>query len=293
MFPPRAAGCEIIQISAFTRPARPVSDNQPPAEATAIGSHLLTPRQRRREGKPELPPPATETAKNSRIRTVRRDAWWRACRVSEYWRARLDWHAALSISQQYGIADSASFPSAENENRFGLVDTWREAVAKQLLTPAPDLGAVTWKRAKLKSSDFSHLPIKAPRVERAIADDLAFLAAHPVRRSDSEATARRREFKEAMRLRIRDIAASHDLSDEEIKPALTLKHHEIAKFTEKHGVNVEWLLEGKGRIFKKDPIRLSPNMTGSEFAAVVTTLPMADQQAISTMVREILQERDQ
>jgi hypothetical protein len=48
MFPPRAVGCEIIQISAFTRPARP-----------------LTPRQQRREGKPELPPPATETAKNS------------------------------------------------------------------------------------------------------------------------------------------------------------------------------------------------------------------------------------
>jgi hypothetical protein len=102
--------------------------------------------------------------------------------VSEYWRARIDWQSALSISQQYGIADSASFPSAENKNRFGLVDMWREAVSKQLLTPAPDLGAVTWKRAKLKSSDFSHLPIKAPRVEHAIADDIAFLDAHPTRR---------------------------------------------------------------------------------------------------------------
>jgi hypothetical protein len=48
----------------------------------------------------------------------------------------------------------------------------------------------------------------------------------------------------------RDIAASRDLSDEEIKPALRLKHHEIGNFTEKHGVNLEWLLEGKGRIFK-------------------------------------------
>jgi hypothetical protein len=74
---------------------------------------------------------------------------------------------------------------------------------------------------------------------------------------------------------------------------LTLKHHEIANFTEKHGVNLEWLLEGKGRIFKKDPIRLSPNMTGAEFAAVVTTMPEVDQQAIRATVREILQERDQ
>jgi hypothetical protein len=105
--------------------------------------------------------------------------------------------------------------------------------------------------------------------------------------------ARRREFKEAMRQRIRDIAASRDLSDDEIKPVLKLKHREIAEFTEKHCVNLEWLLEGKGRIFKKDPIRLSPNSTGAEFAAVVATMPMADQHTIRTMVREIVQERDQ
>jgi hypothetical protein len=120
---------------------------------------------------------------------------------------------------------------------------------------------------------------------------MAFLAAHPVRQSNSEAMARRREFKEAMRQRIRDIAASCDLSDEEIKPVLKLKHHEIGEFTEKHGVNLEWLLEGKGRIFKKDPIRLSPNMTGEEFAAVVATMPMADQQAISAKLREMTKGR--
>ena len=96
-----------------------------------------------------------------------------------------------------------------------------------------------------------------------------------------------------MRQRIREIAASRDLSDEEIKPVLRLKHQEIGEFTEKNGVNLEWLLEGKGRIFKKDPIRLSPNMTGGEFAAMVATMPMADQQAISAMVYEILQERNQ
>jgi hypothetical protein len=190
--------CEIIQFSTAARPARPVK--QTPAVVTAIGNRVLTPRQRRREGKPELPPPATETAKNSRIRSARRDAWWHADRVSDYWRARLDWSGALGIAQQYGIADSASFPSAENENRFGLVDKWREAVAKKLLMPAPDLAAITWKRAKLKSSDFPCLPVKKERVERAIADDVAFLAAHPVRTrgSNSEAMARRREFNEAI-----------------------------------------------------------------------------------------------
>jgi hypothetical protein len=213
--------------------------------------------------------------------------------VADYWRVRLDWWRGLGIAQQYGIADSASFPSAENENRLGLVDKWREAVAKKLITPAPTLADVAWKRARVKSDDFKQLPITLARAERAIADDQAFLAAHPRRRSNSETMARRREFNDAMRQRIRDIAASRDLSDEEIKPVLRLKHHEIAKFTEKHGVNLEWLLEGRGRIFEKDPIRLNPNMTGGELAAVVTTLPMADQEMIRTTVREILQERDQ
>jgi hypothetical protein len=148
---------------------------------TAIGNRVLTPMQHRREGKPELPPPATETAKNARIRIKRRDAWRLADRVTDYWRARMDWCSALEIAQQYGIADSGMFPLAENGSWFGLVATWREAVAKQLLTPAPDLGAITWKRAKLKSGDFPYLPVKKERVERAIAEDVAFLAAHPTR----------------------------------------------------------------------------------------------------------------
>jgi hypothetical protein len=173
--------CEIIQFSAASRPARKGTYKPAAAEGTAIGDGVLTPRQLRREGKPELPPAATETAKNPGLRSARRDAWWHADRVADYWRERLDWHHAVEIAQQYGIADSASFPTAKNENRFGLVDKWREAVVKKLLAPAPDLGAVTWKRAKLKSSDFPHLPVKKERVERAIADDIAFLEAHPTR----------------------------------------------------------------------------------------------------------------
>jgi hypothetical protein len=94
---------------------------------------------------------------------------------------------------------------------------------------------------------------------------------------------------------LRDIAASRDLSDEEIKlikPALSRKHYKLVQFVEKYGVNWQWLLEGMGRIFEKDPIRLSSISTGAECAAVVATMPTADQQAIRTMVREIVQERD-
>jgi hypothetical protein len=285
---------EVIQFSTAARPGRSASDKHAPVGVTAIGDRFLTPRQRRREGRPELPPPATETAKNARIRTERRDAWWLAERLADYLHARFKWIQELETAQRYGIGDSGSFPPAGSS--FNAVKTWREEVAKQLLTPAPTLAVVAWKRAKIKSDEFEQLPITLARAEQAVADDQAFLAAHPTRRSDrnnSEAMARNREFKEAMRRRIRGIATSKNLSDEEIKPVLRLKHHEIAKFTEKHGVNIEWLLEGKGRIFESDPITLSPNMTGSEFAAVVETMPMADQQAIRATICEILQERDQ
>jgi hypothetical protein len=91
---------------------------------------------------------------------------------------------------------------------------------------------------------------------------------------------------------VRGRCRSRDLSDEEIKPALTLKHREIARFSEQHGVNMEWLLEGKGRIFKTDPITVNPNMTGSEFAAVVRTLPAAEQRLIEAKLREMARKRD-
>jgi hypothetical protein len=92
-----------------------------------------------------------------------------------------------------------------------------------------------------------------------------------------------------MRQRIREIAASRGLSDEEIKPVWSLKHQRVAEFVEKHGVNFKWLYEGTGSIFKTGPKLLE---VGNP-ATVVATLPEADQQAIRATVREILQERDQ
>lgn len=205
--------------------------------------------------------------------------------MTNYWRARFDWCDALQIAQQYGIADSASLPSAENESRLGLVDKWREAVAKMLLTPAPDLAAVTWKRAQLKKRGFCFVPVKKERVERAIANDVAFLAAHPTRRTNSEVMTRRREFKAAMRQRIRDIAAARDLTEEEIKPVLTLNHEQIGNFCEQHGVRFEWLLEGRGRVFM--------TLGTAELAACVRTLPWAQQQTIEAMVVEMIDKRAQ
>ncbi|MGA2999498.1 hypothetical protein [Bradyrhizobium sp.] len=70
---------------------------------------------------------------------------------------------------------------------------------------------------------------------------------------NKEAITRRREFKEAMRRRIREIAASLNLSDEQIEPTLKLKHEVIGRFCEAHGVSIGWLLEGIEPMFKVWP----------------------------------------
>jgi hypothetical protein len=92
---------------------------------------------------------------------------------------------------------------------------------------------------------------------------------HPPAKGDP--VTQRRDFKEAMRRRINIVALLRDLSVEQIKPVLTLKHHEIAKFTEKHGVNLVWLLEGRGRVFNNEPP--NSNRSSAELAALVHTMP--------------------
>jgi hypothetical protein len=169
----------VIDLSSVVRPARTVGDQQAPASITDFVPRPLTRRQERQR-RAALKPPATETAKNSRLRDARRDGWWRAERLVQYWRARMEWESALEGAQRNGIADSSSFPPPQYD-RIALVAFWREAVAKQILTPAPDARAITWKRAQLASKSACYLPIKAARIEQAIADDIAFLAAHPTR----------------------------------------------------------------------------------------------------------------
>ena len=208
-------------------------------------------------------PPLTETAKNGRLREKRNKVWRMADAATRYWRVRMDFDHAVSMAQRMEIPEAAYHPVVDSKD-LRLVERYREALVKQLLTPAPDLRSVTWKQAALAGGQHRYTGVKSERIEHAIADDLAFLAAHPIRHSNSEAAARRREFKEAMRRRIRDVAASRDLSDEEIQPALTLKHQEIARFSEQHGVNIEWLLEGKGRVYRGGRCELVDILDGGE-----------------------------
>jgi len=73
-----------------------------------------------------------------------------------------------------------------------LVKNWRAALVRQMLTPAPDVAAVIWKKATLASKRgrgyYGFTTDHIELFERSIAGDLKFLAAHPTkRRSNQEA----------------------------------------------------------------------------------------------------------
>jgi hypothetical protein len=172
---------KIIQFSGFARPVRKPTGM--PISVEVSEQTELTPRDIRRAER-QAAPPATETAKNSRLRDARKTAWYMADRTRDYWRARLDWQSALALAQRNEIGDSGSFPPArERETRGELCEKWNAAIVNQMLTPAPTLAAVAWKRAAFKAGDHRHTDVNPKRIERAIADDEEFLRAHPVRQS--------------------------------------------------------------------------------------------------------------
>jgi hypothetical protein len=164
--PQEAALSGMSNVIAFARPdaRRPFADRSAPPAAPAA--------------------PATTTARNHRFRQTRREAWRAADHLRAYWRARLDWHSALLMAQGHGVEDARGFAPANEESRMVLVERWREFLGNQLLTPAPDLAAITWKRGQLRAGHYQHVDgLSRERIERAIEADAAWLAAHPSKRS--------------------------------------------------------------------------------------------------------------
>jgi hypothetical protein len=191
------------------------------------------------------------TAINSDLRKDRREVWRAAEELTRYWRARMEFESA---------AASSCLPRTlrlESDNRHYNVGKYREALVAQLLTPASDLNCIKWKQTTFAAGQHKYTDIKPERIERAIADDIAWLAAHPTKRSNTEAVARRREFREAMRGRIRKVAVTLKLSDDEIRRPLSLRHKAIAEFFQVYAVNLKWLYEGVGPMFNGGPVSLS------------------------------------
>jgi hypothetical protein len=124
------------------------------------------------------------TARNGRLRKKRYDVWRTAEAVTRYWRTRLDFHDAISSVQRRGLSEGRSHPDVDDGDRQPMVEKWRAAFVKQLLTPASDAASVAWKQNALARGKYEYTGLKPDRLKHAISEDLAFLAAHPVRQSN-------------------------------------------------------------------------------------------------------------
>jgi hypothetical protein len=123
------------------------------------------------------------TGENERLRQERHEVWRAAEAATQYWRARLDLHGAISWAQRMDTPEGRTHPAINDEDRYPLVEKWRAAFVKQLLTPAWDAASVTWKQNALARGKYEYTGLKPDRLKHAISEDLAFLAAHPVRQS--------------------------------------------------------------------------------------------------------------
>jgi len=138
----------------------------------------------------------TVTCRNGRLRHRRRAAWRAADAARVYWQARWRLENAIAVAQSSGIAEGSNHPIRHwtaSDGGQEMLANYRDAIGKQLLTPAFDRCAVAWKEAALKAGDHEYTGVTTARAERAIADDLAFLAAHPVRRGRGKQSKQIRE----------------------------------------------------------------------------------------------------
>ena len=126
----------------------------------------------------------TVTCKNLRLRSDRNDAWRRANAIMDYWLAVMKMEAAISYVQKFDTPEGKMHPVREPEDHGKNVNAYRLAWCFLMLTPAPNNREVKWKQAQLEAENYNYTGLPPERIEQAIADDIAFLKAHPTRRKD-------------------------------------------------------------------------------------------------------------
>ena len=165
---------EVIQLDAF----------RPKAGASPMALRLRERRARRAQRVADAPADETETRKNFRLRQERHSDWCRADALRAYWKAAREMDSAIHRVQQSELPEGDLHKPLAPGSWAPILAKYRAAIMAQLLTPAPTAREIAWKRAVFKHGDHEHTDIKTERIERAIADDVEFLKAHPTRRKD-------------------------------------------------------------------------------------------------------------
>jgi hypothetical protein len=120
------------------------------------------------------------TAWNKNQRDRLKDAWRKAEAVREYWHAKIDMEYAVSRVQSLGLPEGQIDAPYRASDRQAYVDSWRAALARQMKTQSPDMGAVAWKKGKLSDYTFRDPAIQKER-QRIIEADTKWLFAYPTR----------------------------------------------------------------------------------------------------------------
>lgn len=95
-----------------------------------------------------------------------------------------DIHALLEFSRAAHRAQRETLPippeyrAVLSIDEVALVLAWREAIVRQLLTPAPRAADLIWKRAALKAGQWEYTATPRNQIEQAIVADVAWLGAH-------------------------------------------------------------------------------------------------------------------
>lgn len=128
---------------------------------------------------------STDISLNESLRRGRDDAWGRADAKVGFLRAQLEYYRAVASAQRYGLPDARGLPTLDADADFQLLESWRLAVMEMILTPAPKVAALTWKRRKVASLNQHDWVggVEPARVEEMLAEDEAFLKAFPARHS--------------------------------------------------------------------------------------------------------------
>lgn len=108
-------------------------------------------------------------------RDARYKAWGKAGARASFWKALDDLQHALYVAQREKMPEASQYDPVElgSASWHATRHAYQDAIDRQLLTRAPNMGCVRWKRLQ----KFSRLP--RDRIERAIADDLAWLKRYP------------------------------------------------------------------------------------------------------------------
>jgi hypothetical protein len=101
----------------------------------------------------------------------------------DYWHICMKMDSAISRVQHCEAPEGKLHPTREPRDYWTLVEKYRLAWCHLMLTPAPDMRSVTWKRAQLKAENQKYTGLTAERIEQAIAEDVEFLKSHPTRRA--------------------------------------------------------------------------------------------------------------